>query len=222
MIKKCKNLNELLNCKDNFDIDEVTALALSDKSVLEKLLEGLKVKTETVRFNCEKVLLQISEDQPSIIYPEWDYFISLLDSKNSFHRCCALNLIANLSQNDPQKKFEKIFDKYFSYLNDVKLIPAVFVARNAGKIMKSKNKLQNKIIKILLEIDQTDRDPERIDLIKADIIQSFDQIYDECKEKKKILTFVEKQCDCKSPKTRKVAEEFLQKYHKNSGSERGK
>ncbi len=78
--------------------------------------------------------------------------------------------------------------------------------------LSDKDILQKLIIQILLDVDQTKRDPERIDLLKADVIQSFEEIFDTSKQKKKILAFVEKQVDCASPKTQKVAKEFLSKY----------
>ncbi len=194
------------------DIDDLMAMALLDPALLNTFLEGLRYKGETVRYNCEKIMLRVSEDHPSILYPEWDYFTSLLDSANSFHRCCALNILANLTKIDSEKKFEKCFKKYFSLLQDEKLIPAVFVSRNAGKIMRWKPHLQNRILKILLAIDCTKRDPERIDLIKADIIQSFDEIFEQCKKKELLIRFVEAQRMCKSPKTRKIADMFLQTH----------
>jgi hypothetical protein len=46
-------------------------------------------------------------------------------------------------------------------------------------------------------------------LVKAYIIEAFEQYYEHAKNKKKILEFVEEQLNCQSPKTRKKAKEFL-------------
>ena len=210
--KIMEDIEKFLFQKQDFDLERVSQMALSDKDLLQKLILGLENKKEIYRYNCEKTLCKISEENPSTLYPNWENFVSLLDSKNSYHRCCGLNLLANLSRTDPENKFDPLFDKYFGLLNDPKFIPAVFVARNAGRIMKNKPHLQKRIIQILLAVDQTKRDPERIDLLKADVIQSFEEIFDTSKQKKKILAFVEKQVDCASPKTQKVAKEFLSKY----------
>ncbi len=66
---------------------------LSDKDVnirdiayaglLSELLEKLKLKEETIRYNCFKVLMLISEERGEVLYSERDYFIELLGSGES-------------------------------------------------------------------------------------------------------------------------------------------
>ncbi len=91
---------------------------------------------------------------------------------------------------------------------------ARYLAINAGIIAKYKPYLREKIIEKLLGINDTHHNEDRKDLIKHDIIQSFSQIFEKIKEKDKIISFVEKQIDCSSPKTRKVAKAFLEKWKK--------
>ena len=93
-------------------------------------------------------------------------------------------------------------------------IPAAWIAANSGKIAKVKPGLQNRITGELLSIDQTHHDPERKDLIKAGAIESFAEYFAETKDQKKILEFVRKQQGCKSPKTRKLAREFIENWGK--------
>jgi hypothetical protein len=111
---------------------------------------------------------------------------------------------------DTKGKFEKIFDRFYSLLDDKSFITAAYLASASGKIAKTKPKLQNKITNRLLSIDKTHHDPERIDLVKGSIIESFKEYFEESKNKKEIIEFVRKQLKSKSPKTKKIAKEFIE------------
>ncbi len=83
------------------------------------------------------------------------------------------------------------------------------LAANLGKIAKVKPDLRKKITNMLLNIDKTHHESGRKDLIKASVIESFSEYYNEIKNKEEVIKFVETQLNSKSPKTRKVAENFL-------------
>jgi hypothetical protein len=197
--------------RKNISVESVAKRALKDKEVLSEVLEGLTSKKETIRFNSFKILLLISENHPKVLYPKWDFFAELLSSDNTYHKYVAIYIIANLTRADTKNKFEKIFAKYYNLLNDKSVIPAAHVAGNSGKIAKAKPKLQTNVTNKLLGIDKTYHDPERRDLIKGYVIESFSEYFDEAKNKKRIIEFVEKQLNSKSPRTKKKAKEFLKK-----------
>jgi hypothetical protein len=46
-------------------------------------------------------------------------------------------------------------------------------------------------------------------LVKSDIIEAFDEYFEEAEDKEKIIEFVKRQLGCDSPKTRKAAARFL-------------
>lgn len=76
----------MLADKKSLDLDWVAELATTDRGVLREILGGVVSKNEVYRYNCFRALLQISEDEPLILYPEWDYFVELISSDNSYHR----------------------------------------------------------------------------------------------------------------------------------------
>jgi len=195
--------------KKNASVENVAKEALKDKEVLSELLEGILSKKDTIRYNSFKVLLLISDEHPEVLYPKWDFFVDIVDSDNAYWKLIAVRIIANLTKADTKNKFEKIFDKYYDLFND-SVIVAGHLAANSGKIAKAKPKLQTKITNKLLNIDKTDQ--KHKDLVKAGAIEAFDEYFEEAKNKKKILDFVKKQLNCKSPKTRKKAKEFLKKW----------
>lgn len=198
--------------KKSVSIESVAKKALKDKKVLSELFEGILSKKETIRFNCFKVLLLISEEHPKVLYPKWDFFVKLLSSDNTYHKFIAIYLMANLTRVDTKNKFEKIFNKYYSLLDDKSVIPPSHLAGNSGKIAKAKPKLQTNITNKLLSIDKTHHHPERKDLIKGYAIEAFSEYFEEAKNKKKIIEFVKEQLKSKSPTTRKKAKEFLKRW----------
>jgi hypothetical protein len=176
---------------------------------LEELLDGIVSKDDTYRYNCFKVLVQISENEPLVLYPEWDRFVGLLGSPNAFHRSISVQIIAGLTGADTEKRFDDIFDLYFGMLDDEKVVVARYLAQNAWKIARSKPYLLERTTERLLDVDETHHTQSRKDLIKADVIQSFEALFDQVQDKKRVLAFVEQQLESSSPKARKAAKSFL-------------
>jgi len=75
-------------------------------------------KNEIYRYNCFKVLFQVSVSHPAELYPEWDYFLNLLGSSNAYHRMSAIHILSNLTSVDAEKRFDQIFDQYFLLSDD--------------------------------------------------------------------------------------------------------
>jgi hypothetical protein len=200
-----------LNSK-NIDIETIAKKAQKDDKLLAEMLENLRSKNETIRYKSHKVLYFISEQQPKVLYSKWDFFTELLNSDNTYHKLSSIQLIANLTKADTKNKFEKTFDKFYNLLDDKSFITAAYVAAASGKIAKANPKLQTKITNKLLNIDKTHHDPERKDLVKGSAIESFKEYFDQTKNKKKIIDFARKQLKSKSPKSKKIAKEFLEKF----------
>lgn len=195
--------------KKDFSVESIAKKALQDEQIIAELLEGILSKKEPLRYNSFKVLLLISVENPKELYPKWDFFMDMINSDYAYWKFISVQLIANLTTIDTEKKFEKIFDKYYDLLND-SVIVAGHITANSGKIARAKPNLQSKITNKLLNIDKTTQ--KHKDLIKAGAIESFSEYFDEAKNKEEIIKFVKKQLDCESPKTRKKAKEFLKKW----------
>jgi hypothetical protein len=185
-----------------------------DKKKLSEALEGILSKKDEVRSNSFKILKRVSEEQPEVLYSKWDYLVDLLNSENNYHRYISINLLANLAKIDVKNRFEKIFGKYFSNIGGDRTMVAGQAALNSGKIAKVKPNLQRKITNRLLNVDKVHQG-KQIELIKSYVIEAFNEYFEESSDKNKILDFVKMQLVSKSPKTRKVAKEFLKKWGKS-------
>jgi hypothetical protein len=198
--------------KKDFIPESLVNESISNPEILKELVYNLLKKEDTIRYNSHKVLLLVSEDNPKILYSEWDFFVNLLKSKNNFHKVIGIQILANLSKVDTLNKFENIYDDYCDLLDAKSVMTGAHLAANIGKIAKNKPNLREKLTQVLLDIDKTHHEIGRKDLIKASIIDSFTEYFNEIKNKEEIIRFVDAQLNSKSPKTKKKAEEFLKKF----------
>lgn len=203
--------------KKNAEIqaENIVRRVLEEKNYLSKVLEGILAKEDSVRYPNAIALEILSKENPKIIYPEWNFFIELLKSKNAYHKSIAISTISNLAIIDEKNRFEDIFRDFFKLIDDTSVIVSRKLAIYAGKIAIAKVSLKSKITDVLLSIDDTQHSPSRKDLIKGDIIESFSEYFEDIKDKKIIIEFVKKQLDSSSPSTVKKAKEFLLKWDKN-------
>jgi hypothetical protein len=197
--------------KKDFKPESLVNKAIEDSKILTKLINNIHVKDEKIRYNSHKVLLLVSELDPEVLYPQWDFFVNLLKSNNNFHKVIGIQILANLSKVDVDNKFEMIFNLYCALLDAKSVMTASHLAMNLGKIAKVKASLREKVTEILLNIDKTSHERGRKDLIKASVIKSFIEYLDLIKDKDEIIKFVKDQLNSSSPKTKKMAEDFLKK-----------
>ncbi len=194
--------------------DRIAELALEDEELLRALLSGIspESKKAPLRENSSQALMYMAETWPEALLPHWDYFAGLLKSDNGFSKYAAIYILTSLTPVAGPGLFEKAFNLYFGLLDDESVMVASHAAKNSGRLVRAKPALEPKITQRLLAIDKTHFDASRQGLVKAYIIEAFDGYMAAAKDKAKILSFVRQQLDSASPKTRKLAKAFLQKW----------
>lgn len=185
------HVREILGEKKTQKLETVVQLALADAAARQTLVDGLLAKDEAFRYYCYKVLLQVAEHDPALLYPQWDSFASMLDSGNSYHRMSGATFIARLVPADTERRFERMHEAYFAHLDDDSLIVAHYVAQNAGRIARARPKLLGWIRERLLDIVHTYHNPDSRDLLAADVIAFLAQLFDTAPDKERILAFVQ-------------------------------
>jgi hypothetical protein len=200
--------------KKSVSVESIARKVVKDKKLLDDLKENASSDNAAIKYKSLKVLMYLGEQQPNILYPEWDFFVKLLDNENTFLRTIGSTVIANLTRVDKENKFENIFDKYYSLLEDESMINAANIAGYSGIIAKAKPHLQNKITDKLLDIDNTRHSSECKNIIKGKAILSFNEYFNDFENKEKIIQFVKKELKNTRPATRKKAEKLLNKWEK--------
>jgi len=200
--------------KKSVSVESIAKKVVNDKKLLDDLKENASSDNAAIKYKSLKVLMYLGEQQPNILYPEWDFFVKLLDSGNTFLRTIGSTVIANLTRVDTENKFENIFDKYYSLLEDESMINAANIAGYSGIIAKAKPHLQNKITDKLIDIDNTRHSSECKNIIKGKAILSFYEYIGEVEDKTKIIQFVKNELKNPRSATKKKAEKFLKKWEK--------
>ena len=202
----------------NFNKDEFVEMAINNSKIRDEIVHLMLTHRKIMVYHHSyTVISQASQLRPELFYPYWDDFAGLLDHPNSYHRDFALILLANLTHADKENKFLKIFNDYFSHINDEKFMTARKCVESTGKIMESKAELTEDIINILLDVDKRCDFPlKQKALLKSDIIQLFYKFYNQINNKKRVSEFVKDEMNSTSPKTRKVAKKFMETYFKEN------
>jgi hypothetical protein len=188
-----------------------------DFSLLPTVLDGVSSPKAAVRYGCASVLMDLSQAYPEKLYPHMDSFIALLGSKYRILTWNALAIIANLARVDDNRKFDAIFTKYYSFLNDEYMITVANVVGYSGKIALAKPYLTQRIADELLKVRRISTTPHLTEECKRVIaekaIESFDVFFNQIDNRKKVVDFVKSQLN--SPrKTLKIkAENFLRKWN---------
>jgi hypothetical protein len=161
-------------------------------------------------------VLLLSEQHPEILLPHWAHFTKLLRSDNGFSKYVAIHVIANLVTAGDEGRFEKTFNTFYKLLDDESIMVASHVAGVSGQIAKAKPALQGKITRRLLDIDKTHFAPDRQALIISYALPSFAQYFADAdaRDQDRMLAFAHQQLECGSPKTRKLAKDFVATWEK--------
>ena len=198
------------------DPETMAQHALRSQRALQDLLDGVSPKTQksVIRESSSKAVLYLSVEHPEVLLPHWAYFVKLLRSDNGFSKYVAIHTLANLVTAGDAGRFEKSFNAFYKLLDDESVMVASHVAGVSGQIARAKPALRPKITQRLLGIPQTHFPADRQALIISYALLSLDQYFSDAtaRDQDRMLAFAHQQIDCGSPKTRKVAKDFIKKW----------
>jgi len=196
--------------------EELLTRVKQDFSLTPLLLKGVDHPKAAIRYGCSKVLMDLSEEHPEKLYPHFDFFVSLLDSKYRILTWNALAIVANLTRVDTDNKFDAVFDKYYSFLGNDYMVTVANVVGNSGKIALAKPYLIPKITDELLKVQDISTTPHLTEeckrVIAQQAIKTFDLFFDRIDQKERVISFVKLHLDSPRKKLRTEAEKFLKKW----------
>lgn len=199
--------------------DELYLKAKGNFDLLPVLVEGLYSSKATIRYACGSIVMNLSEEHPDKLYPYMNVFVDLLSSRYRILTWNAIAAVANLARVDSEGKFDAIFDKYFSFLNDEYMVTVANIVGNSSKIASAKPHLVPKITRQLLKVENISLTPHLTEECKRVIaektIQTFSMFFDriEDEQKEEVLAFVKRHLNSSRKTLKKEAEKFLRKWH---------
>jgi hypothetical protein len=196
--------------------EKLVQKVLQDPTLIPEILTGVSSSKPAIRYGCGKILLEISKDRPDLLYPHMDFFIALLGSKYRILIWNAIIIIANLTSVDTEKKFDKIFEKYYRLLKNDYMVTVANVVANSWKIAVAKPYLTARITDKLLTVEHRSTTPHLSEECKRVIfehaINSFDMFFPQIEQKEKVLMFVKQQLTSPRESLKCAAEKFLKKW----------
>ncbi len=201
----------------------ITKEQLADKVIknfdlLPDIVNGMNSPKATIRYGCGKILMDLSEKYPEKIYHHWDFFVNFLDSEYRILTWQAMAIIANLTKVDNDNKFDKIFDKYYDFINNDYMVTVANVVGYSSKIALAKPYLIQRITNEMLKVEDLSITPHLTEECKRVIaektIESIDTFFDQVEQKEKVISFVEKHRNSSRKTLKDEAEKFLEKWNK--------
>lgn len=197
------------------DLRQVADFAIKLPEVLEYLVSGLNETDARIKYGCNNTLLILSEKKPEFIYPYFDVFKNYLKSENKFIKWSAILIIANLTRCDNKKKFDEIFNFYFSEIKGPVMITAANIIKGAAVIAKAKPYLTEKITKEILKVKNAKYETDEcLNIVIGHTISSFDKFFRQIKDQDEVLDFVRSNINNQRRPTRNKAEKFINKWDK--------
>jgi len=165
--------------------------------LIPTVVKGVSSPKAAVRYGCSKVLVDISERQPEALYPFFDLFVNLLGRRYRVLTWNATAIIANLSRVDVDKKFDAVFDKYFSLIGDEYMVTVANAVSGSSKIAAAKPYMADRIAYELLKVEDISPTPHLSEeckrVITEQAIQSLTSFFGKIDQKDEVIAFAERQ-----------------------------
>ncbi len=195
------------------DKRRIASRVIAEPSLLPQVMAGLASAKAAIKFGCAKVLLIISEEDPQLLYPQWDLFASQLESDNQIIRWGAIRIIGNLAQVDHDNRFEAIFKTYFAPIRGPVMITAANIIGASPAIVAAKPHLAGRIAAVVLKVEQAEyATAECRNVAIGHAITAFGKLFDRITDPAPILAFVHRQLGNSRNAVRVKAQKFLRKH----------
>lgn len=179
------------------------------------LINDLSSNDPKVKYSSAKKLTAFAKDNPSRLYPYFDSFIKLMDSKNNILKWNAIRIIGHLAKVDSEKKVDKLLNKLFWFLSSGNLILANNTIAALVEIALAKPEHQDEIMSILLKVEQYNYETNECrNIALGKVVLALDACPANTKNRKGVIEFVQRQTQNTRNATKKKAEQFLKKSQK--------
>ena len=179
--------------------------------MIPDIMEGLTADKARIKYGCAKALRIISGLRPDLLYPQFDFFVRLLDHENKIFQWDAVFVLSHLARADGEDKFAAVFDKYFSPIPGPVMITAANVVQGGARIAQAKPHLADRIAAQMVKVGRARyRTPECRNVAIGHAIVALGKLLPLLRDPAEAVQFVRKQTRNRRPATRRKAEQFLE------------
>jgi hypothetical protein len=186
--------------------------AIKDPELLTDVTTGLDADKARVKYGCAKALCLVSEQSPALLYPHFEFFVHLLDHKNTIFQWNAAFVLSQLARVDALDKFDAIFKKYFSVIPGPVMITAANVIKGGARVAQAKPQLADRIAVEILKVGSARyQTPECRNVAIDHAIVALGEMLPVLRNPAPALRFVRRQTRNPRSATRKKAKQFLKR-----------
>jgi hypothetical protein len=195
------------------DIEYFANLILKEKQIRNEIVElTLYHPHIMVYYHGYYILDKVTEINPKKVYGYWEDFAKLLEHKSTYHRQIGIVFLSNLSKVDKENKFSGIINDYIKCLYDKKILIGVYCVRYLKAIIRNKPEFKEQIIEELLQHKiKTPYTKKQEALLEYEILEIFEDNYNELENNEKIMAFIKDKQKSISPKGKKKSREIIKK-----------
>ena len=174
---------------------------------------GLDAPAARVKYGCLKDLRRLSEEEPQLVYPDFEKFVRLLDHPNSIFRWNAAHILANLARVDRSRKIGPLLGKFLQPVGGPQMIAAANVMQAAAVIAAAQPRLADTLAAGILTVGRAKYETEECrNVAIGHAIQALDRFFASIPRQRAVVSFVRRRLDNPRPATRSKAEKFLKKW----------
>jgi len=180
-------------------------------------LSGFSSDKAKIKYTCAKQAITISQNCPEDLYPDFSFFIKILQSENNILKWTAIKVIGNLSKIDNKKKVDKILPSLIALLYDKSMITASNTIGALSEIALNKPEFSDEIITALLRVEKAEYyykgeiSPECRNVAIGHVIKSFQKFDKKICYRKDVQAFLKRQTQNTRPKVKELSEKLLLK-----------
>jgi hypothetical protein len=112
---------------------------------IDALCDGLASPQARTKYAAAKTLRQLSEQEPALLYPRFDFFAQLMMGPTRILGWEARRILGNLARVDDEGRIEKWLDRYLAPITGDEMIGAANAAEGAAGIALAKPHLARRI-----------------------------------------------------------------------------
>ncbi len=180
-------------------------------------LKDLFAEKPEVKYHAAKKPIQVSLEDPSGLYPDFETFERFLSGENNVLRWTAIKVIGNLARVDTKNKIDKNIPILASFVTDRSLITAANAIAVLSLIAKNKPKFKEVILKTILKVEKAtyynkgEPSPECRNVVLGHVLHNLQYFGEDIYSRQDTRDFLERQTKNTRPKVQATAKKLLEK-----------
>lgn len=201
--------------KDKKELEAAVCLAAENTDTIPLLLDIAETERTAVKYQAEKVLRKISEENEALLLPHADRIIGLLKRENSFIKWGTLLTLSNLLAAGGKSLWERMRPSFLPSFQSNQIAEFGNAVSCLAKIVRVCPEEERTVIPILLAIDghtflrHGEVSPECLNVAKGHIIDCFAALYPESGYQEEMAAFAQQCLSNDRKQVREKARRFL-------------